>query len=331
MLAPSKATPMGWVPTAKVPSVAPLLARSLVTLLLPSFATQMLAPSKATNPGHAPTAKVPSVEPSEARSLLTLLLAASVTQMLAPSKATPKGKNPTAKVPSVVPSEARSLLTVLFESFTTQMLPPSKATPVGSVPTGKLAVWLALYQCRMATWSGFLGDLTTPDKGAPGCATSATSFWPCRRGRCRTVTSPHRTIAKTPSLTRFNFPSIAELCFFTLQPPNLSVGCLYRNMGTDGRRPTVLTILILGGPSFRGFCERVGIPTDEVNRTNHFRGPSFPPHHVTSNLVPAILISDDDRCRDEMLQSKSPRSKSFVSRILVSKLFESRILRAISC
>src|SRR5260370_1054057 len=132
MLAPSKATPMGWVPTAKVPSVAPLLASSLVTLLLLSFAAQMLAPSKAT----------------------------------------PKGKIPTAKVPSVVPSEARSLLTVLFESFATQMLPPSKATPVGSVPTGKLAVWLALYQCRMATWTGFLGDLTTPDKGAPGCATS---------------------------------------------------------------------------------------------------------------------------------------------------------------
>src|ERR1700730_18960251 len=59
--------------------------------------------------------------------------------------------------------------------------------------------------------------------------------------------------------------------------------------------------------------------------------PSFPPHHVTSELVPTILISDDDRCRDELLQSKSSHCKSFVSRILISKFFDIRILRGISC
>src|SRR5437870_4039141 len=63
MLAPSKATPLGALPTAKVPSVDPLLAFSLVTLLLPKFATQMLAPSKAKPMGPLPTAKVPSVAP----------------------------------------------------------------------------------------------------------------------------------------------------------------------------------------------------------------------------------------------------------------------------
>ncbi len=57
MLAPSKATPIGPVPTAKVPSVVPSLARSLVTLLLLKFATQMLVPSKATPIGAAPTLK----------------------------------------------------------------------------------------------------------------------------------------------------------------------------------------------------------------------------------------------------------------------------------
>jgi hypothetical protein len=46
MLAPSKATPMGELPTGKVPRVAPLLD-SLVTLLLLKFATQMFALSKA--------------------------------------------------------------------------------------------------------------------------------------------------------------------------------------------------------------------------------------------------------------------------------------------
>src|SRR5258708_8860733 len=47
MFAPSKAIPVGTVPTAKVPSTLPVLASSLVTFLLPAFVTQMLAPSKA--------------------------------------------------------------------------------------------------------------------------------------------------------------------------------------------------------------------------------------------------------------------------------------------
>ena len=65
---------------------------------------------------------------------------------------------------------------------------------------------------------------------------------------------------------------------------------------------------------------------------SNFLGPqSFPPHHVTSKLVAATLISDDDRRRDGLLQSKSSRSKSFVSRILISKFFDIRILRGISC
>jgi hypothetical protein len=46
MLAPSKAIPMGPLPTAKVPRVVPSLARSLVTFpLKEAFATQMLVPS----------------------------------------------------------------------------------------------------------------------------------------------------------------------------------------------------------------------------------------------------------------------------------------------
>lgn len=47
MLAPSKAASLGWLPTAKVPTTAPSRARSLVTLLLPVFATQMCFPSNA--------------------------------------------------------------------------------------------------------------------------------------------------------------------------------------------------------------------------------------------------------------------------------------------
>src|ERR1017187_5064945 len=55
MLAPSKAIPKGFGPAGKVPSTAPVLARSLVTLLPPKFATQILAPSKATPTGLVPT------------------------------------------------------------------------------------------------------------------------------------------------------------------------------------------------------------------------------------------------------------------------------------
>src|ERR1022692_4293956 len=56
MLAPSKAIPLGFGPAAKVPRTAPVLARSLVTVLSPLLATQILAPSKATPMGLVPTA-----------------------------------------------------------------------------------------------------------------------------------------------------------------------------------------------------------------------------------------------------------------------------------
>src|SRR5258705_190387 len=95
MLIPSKATPTGWIPTVKVPRRAPSLARSLVTLLLCVFATQMLAPSKATAVGRLPTLKVPCTAPSLVRNLVTLELSEFVTQMLAPSKARPIGDVPT--------------------------------------------------------------------------------------------------------------------------------------------------------------------------------------------------------------------------------------------
>src|SRR5208283_1285222 len=55
MLLPSKATPLGLLPTEYVPTIAPLLANSLVTLLLPSFVTQILLPSKATQTGLVAT------------------------------------------------------------------------------------------------------------------------------------------------------------------------------------------------------------------------------------------------------------------------------------
>src|SRR5205814_10734520 len=80
------------------PTTLSPLARSLLTVLLPLFATQMLAPSKATPWGLEPTAKVPSSAPSLARSLLTSLLTAFVAQMLVPSKASAMGWVPTAKV-----------------------------------------------------------------------------------------------------------------------------------------------------------------------------------------------------------------------------------------
>src|SRR2546430_1382210 len=163
MLAPSKATPLGALPTAKVPSVDPSLAFSLVTLLLPKFATQMLAPSKATKTGPVPTAKVPSVVRLHC-SLVTLLLPKFATQMLAPSKATPMGRLPTAKVqvPAHAPSLARSLVTLPSDRFDTQRLAPSKATPSGPFPTPNDAVWFAPYQCRIAICSGFRVELTTP-------------------------------------------------------------------------------------------------------------------------------------------------------------------------
>ena len=81
----------------QVPTQTPSLARSLVTVLLPLFATQMLAPSKAMPMGLEPALNVPKTAPSLARSLVTVLLSLFVTQMLAPSKATPAGV-PTGKV-----------------------------------------------------------------------------------------------------------------------------------------------------------------------------------------------------------------------------------------
>jgi hypothetical protein len=47
MLDPSKAIPNGCIPTVNVPCGEPSLARSLATLLLPEFVTQIFAPSKA--------------------------------------------------------------------------------------------------------------------------------------------------------------------------------------------------------------------------------------------------------------------------------------------
>jgi hypothetical protein len=41
MLAPSKATPRGFVPALNVPKLAPSPARSLVTLLLPLLTTHL--------------------------------------------------------------------------------------------------------------------------------------------------------------------------------------------------------------------------------------------------------------------------------------------------
>ena len=51
----------GSSPTRNVPRVVPSLARSLVTVPPPKFATQMLAPSKAVAIGFAPTENVPKV------------------------------------------------------------------------------------------------------------------------------------------------------------------------------------------------------------------------------------------------------------------------------
>src|ERR1700733_8133854 len=49
MLAPSKAIPSGSAPTLKVPSSAPVLAASFVTLFPEVFATHILAPVKSQN------------------------------------------------------------------------------------------------------------------------------------------------------------------------------------------------------------------------------------------------------------------------------------------
>jgi hypothetical protein len=83
MLAPSKAMPIAFSPTLKVPRSAPSLARSFVTLS--AFVTQTLAPSKATpNVGDA-KGKLPRSAPSLARSFVTPEPVAS--QILVPSQA----------------------------------------------------------------------------------------------------------------------------------------------------------------------------------------------------------------------------------------------------
>src|SRR5262245_41011756 len=81
----ARATPNGPLPTVNVPSTAPSLALSFMTLLLPLFATQMLAPSKAIPAAPSPTVKVPSTAPSLVRSFVTLLLKKFATQTLAPA------------------------------------------------------------------------------------------------------------------------------------------------------------------------------------------------------------------------------------------------------
>src|SRR5215472_3623228 len=141
-LAPSRATAAEHVPTAKAPSSAPSLARSLVTVLRP--ATQMLAPSK-TSPLGLGTVKVPSTVPSLARSFVTVPSRLFATQMLVPSKATPVGPLPTLKVPNTAPSLARSLVTVwpagVVPVSVTQILVPSETTPLRKLeaePTGKV-------------------------------------------------------------------------------------------------------------------------------------------------------------------------------------------------
>ena len=73
------------------------LTRSFVTVLFPEFATQMLTPSNAMPLGSIPTANVPSVAPSLARSWVIVPLWLFETQMLAPSNAIASGLLPTVK------------------------------------------------------------------------------------------------------------------------------------------------------------------------------------------------------------------------------------------
>src|SRR6267143_562906 len=209
MLAPSKATPLGALPTANVPSVDPSLAFSLVTLLLDRFDTQMLTPSKAKPSGELPTAKVPRFDPSLAFSLVTLLPPKFATQMLAPSKATPMGRLPTAKVqvPAHAPSLARSLVTLPSDRFDTQRLAPSKATPSGPFPTPNDTVWFAPYQCRIAICSGFRVELTTPlaamRPSAPDRSTKLANLPRRDFGRievCLSIVSPPQKIKIVRSL-----------------------------------------------------------------------------------------------------------------------------------
>src|SRR5229473_3081540 len=63
MLVPSKAMPLGLVPTLTVLTSALLLTFRTATLLLLLFATQMWVPSKVTPIGAIPTVDVPRVVP----------------------------------------------------------------------------------------------------------------------------------------------------------------------------------------------------------------------------------------------------------------------------
>lgn len=96
MLAPSKATPTGPVPAAKVPSRAPSLARSLVTLLLAPLAPRCCCRQKLFQRGNplqtflAPCHRWGAALPKRGRDSCRC---SRLTQMLAPSEATNAGRN----------------------------------------------------------------------------------------------------------------------------------------------------------------------------------------------------------------------------------------------
>src|SRR5215469_6410443 len=189
--------------------MAPVLASSLVTVLLPLFDTQMFVPSKATPAAWTPTEKVPSVAPSLARSLVTLLLPLFATQMFAPSKARASGWAPTVKVPRTAPVLARSLVTLLLLLLATQRLTPSKAMPYGCVPTVTCVVWLALYECNKATCRGFRFELTmlggcpiTGTLSSCECATMETT--PTNRSR-RIVATADLLVRRSHGITTGDF------------------------------------------------------------------------------------------------------------------------------
>jgi hypothetical protein len=94
---PSNAIPLGALPTAKVPSVAPA-GDSSVTVLSSWLVTHMFAPSKAIQIGEVPTAKVPSVAPA-GDSSVTSWLSSLATHTFVPSTAIPCGLVPPGKVP----------------------------------------------------------------------------------------------------------------------------------------------------------------------------------------------------------------------------------------
>src|SRR5260370_769265 len=114
--------------------------------------------------------------------------------MLSPSNATPKGFVPTPTVTSAVPSLARNLVTVLSLKFVTQTLSASKATPTGAAPTPKVVVRFASYQCRMAIWSGFRVDITTPPPMTLGA--TCTSFDANNKDTLKTVITVRRGISE---------------------------------------------------------------------------------------------------------------------------------------